>query len=116
MWFQLPGSLTSSIAATVMPRNTSSEASRPLALRPAGGDVTVLFQPVELAGEIVADDLDPGQAQGVETERAGTPRRAPGHLEDRVEAIAHDSSGLRVPPAPRMRELAVLGPDAERKR
>src|SRR6266545_2830701 len=116
MWLQLPGSLTSSIAATVMPRNTSSETSRPLPLGPAGGDVTVLLQSVELAREIVPDHLDPQQSQGVETGRLRPSCRAAGHLEDRVEAIAHDLSGFRVAPAPRVRELPVPGPDAQRKR
>src|SRR5882724_3837988 len=105
------------MAATVSPRNTSSETSRPLAFGSAAvGDVTVFLHPVELACKIVADDLDPRQSEGVEARRARTPGWTAGHLENRVEAIAHHLAGLRVPPAAGVGQLAVLGPDAERKR
>src|SRR5713101_692720 len=117
MWPQLPGSLTSSIAATVAPRKTSSDRSRPLALwSGAVGDVAVLLQAIELAAEVVADDLHPGQAQWIEARGSGPLRRPAGHFEDRVEAVGQGLPGLGIGPAALVGELPVLGPDPERQR
>src|ERR1700758_87869 len=114
MWPQLPGSLTSNIAATVAPRKTSSDTSRPLALRSgAVGDVAVFLQAIELAAEVVADDLHPGQAQWIEARGGGGLRRPAGHFEDRVEAVGQGLPGLGIGPAALVGELPVLGPDPE---
>src|SRR5512146_86995 len=117
MWPQLPGSLTRSIPATVAPRKTSRETSRPLVPGPgAVGDVAVLLQTIELAGEVVAHHLDARQLERVEAGGARAPGRRAGHFENGVEPVRHGPAALGIAPAPLMGQLPVPGPDAERQR